>query len=146
MTELIDKARSLAKKVHDGQWDKLGVAYMEHVEAVAAEVASLGENFTIVALLHDTVEDTDDPTLVNLGMIADMFGDNIAQAVDAMTKRSGEAYATYLARVSANPIAKPVKLADVAHNMSRLSMLTDVATRERLLQKYQRAQRTLKPL
>ena len=96
--------------------------------------------------MHDAVEDTDDPTLVNLDMIADMFGDNIAQAVDAMTKRSGEAYAAYLARVSANPIAKPVKLADVAHNMSRLSMLTDVATRERLLQKCQRAQRTLKPL
>ncbi len=46
-----------------------------------------------------------------------MFGAEIANAVVAMTKQDGEAYDDYLSRVKANPLARAVKLKDLAHNM-----------------------------
>jgi hypothetical protein len=51
------------------------------------------------------------------------FSDAVGAAVDAMTKRDGEDYMDYLARVKANEIAIVVKLADIKHNsdMSRLT-------------------------
>jgi ABC-type uncharacterized transport system ATPase component len=65
---------------------------------------------------------------------------DVLAAVAAISKRPGEDQATYLARVSANPIARVVKRADIADNMSpdRLSRL-DPATQERLRTKYESA-------
>ena len=56
---------------------------------------------------------------------------------------SGEDYMAYIRRVSANPISRAVKLADLKHNMdlSRLPEITD-ADRERV-EKYQRAMEIL---
>jgi (p)ppGpp synthase/HD superfamily hydrolase len=50
----ISEALQLAKIAHHGQYDKLGVEYIEHVKAVAQAVRHLGEKtksyacFTIV--------------------------------------------------------------------------------------------------
>lgn len=75
----------------------------------------------IIALLHDVVEDTQYTLedLKNLG-----FSDEIIEAVDALSKRSGEAYQDYLNRVAANPRATRVKIADLRHN-SDLSRFSD---------------------
>jgi (p)ppGpp synthase/HD superfamily hydrolase len=73
----------------------------------------------IVAILHDTVEDTD-ATLEDIRNLCDgqTYADTIVDAVDAITKRPNEQYDDYLVRVKDNPIALSVKLADIRDNMS----------------------------
>lgn len=136
MTGKLAAARIWARNAHKGQVDKLGVDYLAHVEAVAASVAPLGEKFVIVALLHDVVEDSADPALGDLAQIMKRFGPTVGAAVEAMTKRDGEDYGAYLARVRANPIARAVKTADIAHNISRIPLLSEEADHSRLLRKY----------
>ncbi|WP_417279680.1 HD domain-containing protein [Celeribacter sp.] len=135
---LRNAALELAQKAHAGQVDKLGVPYIEHVRAVATAVAHLGLKFEIVGLLHDSLEDCADRSLVSMEILTERFGPEIADAVAAMTKQPLEDYETqYLPRVMSNPIAAKVKHADVAHNRSRLHLL-DKATRDRLEAKYSR--------
>ena len=118
------QAVKLAERAHAGQVDKLGKPYIEHVRTVAATVAHLGESYEVVGLLHDSLEDCDDRSLISMPILIEMFDLEIAAAVDAMTKRPGEDYESeYLSRVMANPIASEVKKADVAHNRSRLHLL-----------------------
>lgn len=139
MSNKIAEARAWARDAHSGQTDKLGVDYMEHVEAVAAAVTLLGEETVIVALLHDVAEDSTDPILSDIAEIRDRFGPTVGAAVEAMTKRDNEDYPAYLTRLRANPIARLVKTADIAHNVSRIPLLPDEATRTRLLRKYSAA-------
>jgi len=69
----------------------------------------------IVGVLHDAVEDSD----LTLDQLVEAgFGAQIVAAIDAITKREGEAYETYLERVMANPIALRVKIADMTDNMN----------------------------
>lgn len=51
-------AEHLARTAHDGENDKIGVAYINHPGAVAALVEVHGEAAQQVAWLHDVVEDT----------------------------------------------------------------------------------------
>ena len=130
-------AEFFATGAHAGQVDKAGRDYIEHPRFVASQVD--GENEKIVAWLHDTVEDTG----VTIELIEKLFGEEIAAAVEHMTHRKGEDYMAYIRRVSADPISRAVKLADLKHNMdlSRLPEITD-ADRERV-EKYQRAMEIL---
>ena len=94
----------------------------------------------MVALLHDVVEDTDVP----LSRIEAAFGPRIASAVDAITTRDGEDRSDYYARVAANPLARAVKLCDLADNESPARMARlDPETRARLERKYARARAAL---
>ena len=87
----------------------------------------------IVALLHDTVEDTG----VTLDYLARYFSVSIVDAVDALTKRKGETLEQSIARVRANELARLVKHADIADNTDpERTALLDEETRERLAKKY----------
>ena len=99
------------------------------------------EATTIVALLHDVVEDTD-YTLEDLA--AEGFGEDILEAVALMTHEDDVPYLDYVAKLKDNPIARAVKLADLAHNsdLSRIGEVDD-ETRERL-EKYKKAMALLK--
>jgi len=133
----IAEALQLAETVHHGQVDKSGVAYIEHVKAVAQKVRHLGEKYEIVGLLHDSVEDCIDRSIISFEMIAEKFGEEIAEAIRAMTHKSGENYhENYLPRVMKNPISAEVKRADVAHNYGRLHLL-DAQTGAKLRAKYE---------
>jgi (p)ppGpp synthase/HD superfamily hydrolase len=133
----VSEALRLAEAAHFGQRDKLGVDYLEHVKAVARSVRHLGETYEIVGLLHDSVEDCDDRSIVSFDIISSRFGDEVATAVRAITKQPNEDYEnSYLPRVMANPVAAAVKRADVRHNYSRLHLL-DAYTRARLQAKYE---------
>mgnify|MGYP003379543033 CR=1 FL=1 len=63
----------------------------------------------------------------------------VLAGVEAMTKRPGEDYMAFVARCKANPIARQVKLADLADNMN-LDRLPNPTLKdfERIL-KYRRA-------
>lgn len=99
------------------------------------------ENEKIVGFLHDVVEDTP-LTLEDLRTFG--FSSDVITAVDAITKREGEALETYLARVKANPLALAVKLNDIEDNTdpSRLVQLSE-GERERLTKKYYLSKRLL---
>ncbi|MBS1888641.1 MAG: alpha/beta fold hydrolase [Actinobacteria bacterium] len=82
-----------------------------------------------VAVLHDILEDT--PTtardLVEAGMSPE-----IVDAVVALTRDPGETYASYIARVAANGLARRVKMADIADNLAnnrRLPVTPEVSAR-----------------
>ena len=87
----------------------------------------------IVAILHDVVEDT----WITLEMLVRMgFPETIVDAVDAITKREGEDYFTYVERCSRNHIAALVKLADLEDNSDPVRAL---AGQTRMLERYKRA-------
>ena len=94
------------------------------------------EESTIVALLHDLVEDTE-YTINDLTSMG--FGKDITNAIALLTHADGVEYMDYVCAIKENPIAKAVKLADLKHN-SDLSRLDDI--NEKALQrkeKYQKA-------
>ena len=133
-TDKTKKALKLCFEAHKNQVDKSGMPYVFHPFHVAEQMTD--EAATIVALLHDVVEDTD-YTLEDLA--AEGFGKEILEAVALMTHEDDVPYLDYVAKLKENPIARAVKLADLAHNsdLSRIGEIDD-KTRERL-EKYKKA-------
>ncbi|QMT41249.1 HD domain-containing protein [Neisseria shayeganii] len=117
----LELAIELAARFHAGQRDKGGAPYILHPLRVMASVSSEAEK--IVAVLHDIVEDTE---MDEYGLRQHGFSDEIVEAVLALTKREKESRIDAAKRAAANPIARVVKLADVADNMdlSRLEVVT----------------------
>ena len=138
-TDETKKALKLCFEAHKNQVDKSGMPYVFHPFHVAEQMTD--EATTIVALLHDVVEDTD-YTLEDLA--AEGFGKHLLEAVALMTHEDDVPYLDYVAKLKDNPIARAVKLADLAHNsdLSRIGEV-DEETRERL-EKYQKAIALLK--
>lgn len=137
-TDETKKALKLCFEAHKNQVDKSGMPYVFHPFHVAEQMTD--EATTIVALLHDVVEDTD-YTLEDLA--AEGFGEDILEAVALMTHEDDVPYLDYVAKLKDNPIARAVKLADLAHNsdLSRIGEVDD-KTRERL-EKYKKAMELL---
>ncbi len=81
---LIRQAYAYGVKMHDGQTRKSGEPYFTHPVAVAAILTEqhLDDATIITALLHDTIEDTKS----TYTEIARLFGDEIAELVDGVTK------------------------------------------------------------
>ena len=93
------------------------------------------EDTTVVALLHDLIEDTDH-TLEELRALG--FGEQILTAIALMTHDESVPYMEYVAAIKENPIARAVKLADLRHNsdLTRLDSVTpyDVERTEKYAQ------------
>ena len=53
--DLIKRAEDIARAVHAGQVDKLGVDYFQHIATVVEAVADQGSIYKIVGLLHDSL-------------------------------------------------------------------------------------------
>lgn len=109
----------MAMFAHQGQTYQ-NTAYIMHPIRVVALLRDRGvtdEDVFIVGYLHDVVEDT----TMTLDSIRDEWGDRVADAVDAITRRKSdhgkEDETSYLTRVAANVIAKEVKFADMADNL-----------------------------
>ena len=109
-TELTIKAMNLAYEAHHGQYDKGDVPYIFHPIHLAEGMDD--EVSTCVALLHDTVEDTD----VTLEQLAQAFPKEVVDAVALLTHAEGVDYFDYVRGIRQNPIAVKVKLADLQHN------------------------------
>ena len=134
--ELYDKALLIAKRAHAGQKDKAGQDYILHPIRVAERCDD--PRAKIVALLHDTIEDSD----VTADYLREEgFTEEIAEAVLAVTRREGENYDDYVRRAAQNELGRMVKRADLEDNMDirRLPELTDCDVER--LRKYLRAWR-----
>ena len=110
-TEKTKKALKLCFEAHKDQVDKSGLPYAFHPFHLAEQMQD--ENTTIVALLHDVVEDTE-YTLEDLRAMG--FGDEVVEALSYMTHDPSVPYMEYVARIRENDIARRVKLADLRHN------------------------------
>ena len=73
----------------------------------------MDEDTIIAGLLHDTVEDTS----TTLEQLAEVFPTAVVEAVRLLTHDPAEDYYDYVRAIKPNPIAKKVKLADLAHNL-----------------------------
>ena len=127
-------ALKLCFEAHKDQVDKSGMPYVFHPFHLAEQMTD--EETTVVALLHDVIEDTD-YTLEDLTEMG--FSENVLRAISLMTHDEGVPYMDYVARIKANPIARAVKLADLRHN-SNISRLDKVGTSDfERVEKYKKA-------
>ena len=114
----VEAAKALAARMHEGQTDKASQPYITHPMRVAGRLNA--PEAKVVGWLHDTVEDT----ALTLSEIEARFGPETAAAVDAISRRAGEAWSDYLKRVQANPIARQVKISDLIDNSNLGRILT----------------------
>ena len=137
-------ARDLARLAHHGQVDKAGRPYIEHPAAVCDRLPADRPLLHVVGWLHDVVEDTRECEPVTVEDVRARFGDEVADAVDAITHRQGEPRDDYYARVGANPTALRVKTADLATNTDPWrTRLLEPDLRTRLAAKYAHAYEAL---
>lgn len=139
MKSLLKTAYDICLSAHSGQKDKAGMPYHLHPERVAARCSTDAE--IIVALLHDTMEDTD----VTPDYLLDRgFPQEIVDGVLSVTKRADESYEEFVARAKQNPLGRMVKIHDLEDNMDirRLEALTDKDVER--LRKYLKAYNYLK--
>lgn len=135
----LDTALAIAVEAHRGQVDKAGQPYILHPLRVMARVSTPAER--LVAVLHDVVEDS--PTTLD-DLRAAGFPEEVVRAVDFLTRREDETYEAFIERVTGDPLARRVKLADLEDNMTltRLNELDDRAVER--LGRYLRAYRRLR--
>ncbi|WP_328860555.1 HD domain-containing protein [Streptomyces sp. NBC_00306] len=130
------EVEAIAREAHEGQRDKSGRPYAEHIAAVAEGVRARGGSDEQVAAgwLHDTVEDG---VLSRTWLDEAPLPQSVKDMVLALSKGEGEPLEDYTRRILATPGARLVKEADLAHNAdpARLALL-DERTRERLTAKY----------
>ena len=117
-TTRLQLAEALARHFHAGQTYGSNVDYYEyHIQGVVAQMSvhNLEEDTIIVANLHDIIEDTE----CDIDTIRQLFGDDVADAVLAMTYKAfdpNETREAYLKRCASNKIARVVKLHDATFN------------------------------
>lgn len=112
MTDL-EKAILISLEKHMGQTDVSSQPYILHPLRVMLNMNT--EDEMIVAILHDTLEDTD---LSLEELVEEGFASAVIDAIQAITHNVGEAYDDYIYRVSQNELAKNVKLEDLKDNMN----------------------------
>lgn len=137
---LYSKARDIAKDYHAGQIDKAGADYYTaHVLPVSEKVNNLFPGnglLPIVALLHDMLEDT----AYTKRDLENDFPQEVVDAVVALTRKKGETYDEYIARVVKNDMAKRVKICDLTQNMDLSRLPNKPTDKDRLrVIKYQEA-------
>lgn len=120
--KLLEKAIRLASNAHFGQTDKAGKPYIFHPFRVMEKCTFIDDK--IVAILHDTIEDTD---ITPDRLVSDGFPSYIVETVRCLSRTKSETYEEFIQRVSLNPLAIRVKIADLQDNLdlSRLNQIKD---------------------
>lgn len=138
----LEKAIALAVEAHRGQKDKSGVPYILHPLRLMMATCSDAER--IVAVLHDTVEDTHVTfdTLREAG-----FSERIVDVIRLLTHGPDESYELYIERLKRDRLARKIKLLDLEDNMNvrRLDHQPSDADWQRL-KKYRHAWAVLQDL
>ncbi|TDQ82532.1 GTP pyrophosphokinase [Dongia mobilis] len=139
--DLLNRAYVFSMKAHGSQARASGDPYFSHPLGVAEILTRLKLDSASIAtgLLHDTVEDTD----ATLEQLQDMFGGEIAQLVDGVTKLSrlelqsdhtkhAENFRKLVLAMSNDIRVLLVKLADRLHNMQTLHFIKNPDKRRRI--------------
>ncbi len=141
--DIIEKAFFVAKFAHEGQLRKSGDPYVTHPLETACILMSYGmdTDSIVAALLHDVVEDT----MVHTAEVKSVFGEEIADLVDGVTKLGKIPYSSKEEEQVENlrkmflATAKDIrvviiKLADRLHNMRTMEAMPDHKRREKSLE------------
>lgn len=136
--DLIQRAYVFAAQAHSGQIRLSGEPYLSHPLSVAYLLAEMRMDEATVAsgLLHDTVEDTQ----TTVDEIEDLFGEEVADIVDGVTKISlmqfesraqaqGENIRKMILAMAEDIRVIMVKLADRLHNMRTLNFMKPIKQR-----------------
>lgn len=124
MSNTVEQAFELIEELFKEKKDKGGHPYINHLLRVCSNVK--GNDSKTVALLHDTIEDTEisKENLIELG-----FTEEIVNAVEIITRQENETYNEFIDKIvnSNNLLAIKVKIADLEDNMdlSRISNVTE---------------------
>jgi (p)ppGpp synthase/HD superfamily hydrolase len=110
---ILEKAISVALRVHTGQQDRYEQPYILHPLFVMLQMDT--ETEMMAAVLHDVVEDSE-TTLQDLR--DEGFPTEVVEAVRLMTHNKEEqSYESYVRELKPHPVARKIKLADLRHNM-----------------------------
>lgn len=121
-SRMYSSALLLATKYHSGQYRKDGTPYIIHPIRVSQILAKQGYNidYQIVALLHDTLEDTS----ISEREIRE-FDYDILEAVQLLSKNYCKNKNKYIENILNNNLAKAVKNADRIDNLLDLKNSND---------------------
>jgi len=132
--KIINSAINFSEQAHKDQIRKSGDPFITHPIEVAKILTSIKmDAFGIAAgLLHDTIEDTE----ISKSEITDIFGDQISELVQGLTKISkfslminkqklGENYRKLILASSKDLRVILIKLADRLHNMRTINYIKD---------------------
>ena len=116
------KALKVCFEAHKNQVDRSGIPYVFHPFHIADQMSD--EDTTIVALLHDVVEDAG-YTFNDLREAG--FSEKVIGALVALTHDKSIPYLEYVWKIRKNTIAAAVKKADLQHNkdFTRLDEVTE---------------------
>lgn len=134
--QALERAIDIALRAHAGATDKSGRPYILHPLHLMAQMETDEE--MMAAVLHDVVEDSD-WTLHDLAR--EGIPRRVLQALALLTHdKETTPYEDYIAAVASNPLARRVKLADLAHNMDPRRLPPELTSNDldRLV-KYRRA-------
>ena len=139
--DALNRAYVFAMKKHGAQLRASGDPYYSHPVEVAGILTKfkLDSASIIAGLLHDTVEDTD----TTVEEVKNLFGEQVAQLVDGLTKlamieqksadkKQAENFRKLLLAMSEDIRVLLIKLADRLHNMRTLHFLKKPEKRMRI--------------
>jgi GTP diphosphokinase / guanosine-3',5'-bis(diphosphate) 3'-diphosphatase len=121
----VNKTVEYAASAHKDQWRKSGEPYIFHplnVALIAAETGMVDKVSIDSCLLHDVIEDAK----VSRAEIAGMFGEDVAETVEGLTKikeHKDESYDKFFSHTINNPRVAYIKIFDRLHNLRTLAHL-----------------------
>ncbi len=131
-SKIIINAISFSQKAHKNQIRKSGEPFIIHPLEVAKILTSVKLDASAIAagLLHDTIEDTN----ISIHEITKLFGDQISELVQGLTKinkyslkmnkqKLGENYRKLILASSKDLRVILIKLADRLHNMRTINFI-----------------------
>lgn len=122
-------AEQIARRAHAGQFRRDGVTpYITHPEAIVKKLSAETDEVRAAAWLHDVLEDTG---LTAANLLDSGISPRVIEAVVRLTKSAGQSYERYLEGVKGNEIARPVKVADMLHNLGDSPTLEQIIKYER---------------
>ena len=134
---------AIAARAHAGQYDKIGVPYVDHVRAVSAGLAPFGVGMQMAGLLHDVIEDTE---LTAAALLTAGVPAAVVATVRRVTNRAGVPYPDMLDGIRRDHAATLLKISDNAHNsLPERHIRLSPEQRGRLTAKYAHARRLLWP-
>ena len=120
------KAIEVATEAHKGQFDKLGEDYINHPLRVHRNLttnpkfknldALTREDCEVAALLHDVIEDT---PITAEDLLAMGFTPRSIRLVELLSKDKSKPKDDYFSAIREEPLARMIKLADIADNRNR---------------------------
>jgi hypothetical protein len=124
----LTKAIVIATIHHENVMDKSGLPYIYHPLRVMDAVKHFGDEYAMVAVMHDIIEDPDQAgRCYSINELREVHGfdKDVIQGIEAVTRRGvhgswKETYKEFVRRAAEHPIGLRVKIADIEDNRKRL--------------------------